>query len=202
MKKWGLALALVLAAPTAWSQEQTGGLFLGVSGIAAYTDAARTMESITGGTHDKSVPNGGKVFGGYMWDRWGVELAYYYLGKYDFLNAPAVGQIQDQLETRAVTMAGVYEAQMAPTMSLFFRAGLAITRTQYDCKLGCGSPPFLDTKKTATSGMGGVGLGFRLTQRSSVRLEWEHFGSVHHAVANQEFKDAYDLFSLGVRLMF
>jgi len=202
MKKWGLALALVLAAPSAWSQEQPGGLYIGLSGSAVYTDAAGSVETITGGFHDKSTPNGGKVFGGYMWDRWGMEFAYYYLGKYEFLNAPGTGQVQDTLETQAFVVAAVYEAPLSSALSLFARGGIAFTHAQYDCKLGCGTAPYIDTKKTGLSGMWGAGLGVRLTQHTSVRLEYEHIGNVHHAIVDQEFTDGYDMYMVGLRLMF
>lgn len=35
------------------------------------------------------------------------------------------------------------------------------------------------------------------------RLDFEHFGSVHHAMGTTvKFKDGYDMFSVGVQLQF
>jgi hypothetical protein len=50
--------------------------------------------------------------------------------------------------------------------------------------------------------MFGVGLDIRMTQSLGLRMEYEHVGSVHHAVSTIKFKDAYDLFTVGVRLGF
>jgi hypothetical protein len=203
MNKWGLvltaALAATLAAQPALAQESPGGFYIGLSGAASYTDAAQSMETFTGGIHDKSVPNGGKVYAGLVRDGWGMEFAYYYLGKIEIENA--AGQVQDEMETGAIVVAGVYEAAIAPAYTFVARVGIAFTQARYDCKLAC-SAPFLDTKETGTSGMFGLGLDMRMTQSLALRMEYEHIGSVHHGISTIKFKDAYDLFSVGVRLAF
>lgn len=204
MNKWGLvtmaALVAALAAAPARSQEAPGGFYIGASGGAVYTDAAGSLEVITGGFHDRKVPNGGKVYIGHKRGNVGMEAGYYYLGTYDFLVTPA-GAVQDQLKTHAIVVAGVYEAEMFPGYTLVARLGVAFTQAQYDCKLFCGGA-FLDTDETGTSGMWGVGMDMRMTQILSLRLEFEHFGGVHHAVVSRRFKDGYDMFSAGVRLGF
>lgn len=204
MNKWGLVstavLAAALTAQPARAQEPSGSFYLGVSGAAVYTDAAGSLEALVGGFHDKQVPNGGKVYGGYKRGNWGMEAGYYLLGNYEILTAPA-GQVQDELTTNAIVIAGVYEAELFPGYTLVARLGVAFTEAEYDCKLACGGA-FRDTSETGTSGMWGVGMDMRMTQSFSLRLEYEHFGSVHHAVVNQKFKDGYDMFSVGARFGF
>ena len=206
MKKWGwvstAALAVALAAVPARAQESSGKYYIGLSGAAVYTDAAKSLQSIAGGYYDKDVPNGGKVYAGYVKDSgWGMEFAYYYLGTFDILTAPA-GQVQDQLKTSAIVIAGVYQWQVYPGYDLIGRLGVAFTQAKYDCQLGCGTLPFIDTTERGTSGMWGVGLNMRMTQSFSFLLEYEHIGSVHHSVGNIGFKDGYDMYSVGVRLAF
>lgn len=204
MNKWGLvltaALAATLAALPARAQDSSGEFYIGLSGAASYTDAARSMEQITGGTHDKSVPNGGKLYAGYMRGNWGMEVGFYYLGKIEIEN-PA-GQVQDVMETGALVVALAYEAPIAPGYAFVGRVGVALTQAEYDCKLACGGVTFVDTKETGTSGMFGLGLDMRLARSFALRMEYEHIGSVHHNVGNVQFKDAYDMFSVGVRLVF
>jgi hypothetical protein len=192
------ALAATLAALPARAQDSS--FYIGASGAASYTDAARSMEQITFGVHDKSVPNGGKVYAGYVSGSWGMEFGYYYLGKIEIENAG--GQVQDELETAAIVIAGVYEAPIAAGYTFVGRLGVAFTQAKYDCQLACGAPPFVDTKENGTSGMFGLGLDARMAQNFTLRMEYEHIGSVHHSVGNIQFKDAYDMFSVGVRLVF
>jgi len=205
MNKWGLvltaALAAALPAKAALAQESPGSFYLGASGAAVYTDASKSLESITGGVRDDSVPNGGKVYGGFMRDRWGMEFGYYYLGTYDILTAPA-GTLQDQMKTSALVVAGAYQAPIAGGWDLVLRLGVAFTQAEYDCKLGCGTLPFVDTKEKGTSGMWGAGVNVRMTQSFSLLMEYEHIGNVHHSVGNIGFKDGYDMFSVGVQVQF
>ncbi|MDH4093917.1 MAG: outer membrane beta-barrel protein [Betaproteobacteria bacterium] len=202
--KWGLALtaalAAALAALPARAQEAPGRFYMGISGAAVTSDASRSMESITGGVYDESTPNGGKVYAGYLRGNWGLEFGYYYLGKYEIENAG--GQVQDVLETSAIVVAGVYQVEMWRGFDFVARAGVAFTNAQYDCKLSCGTMPFVDTETKDLSGMWGIGLNMRMTQSLSLLLEYEHIGSVHHNVGNIEFQDGYYLYSVGARLTF
>jgi opacity protein-like surface antigen len=202
MKRWGLVLAVSLAAAPAWAQQPAEGFYIGAAGSAVYTDAMENVQSIVGGGYSNdSEPNGGKVYAGYKRGRWAMELGYYYLGKYENLTSLG-GQVADTLETQAIVTALVYEVPMNSTFSVFARAGIAFTLAQYECKLNCGTPPFIDTRTDGISGMMGLGVDMRLSERLSLRGEYEHIGSVHEAVDTQKFKNGYDMYTLGVRFMF
>jgi len=202
MKKWGLVLAVSFLAAPAWAQQPASGFYIGASGAAVYTDAMQTIQAITGGgVSNDSVPNGGKVYAGYKRGNWAMELGYYYLGKYENLNALG-GQVTDTLETQAIVTALVYEFPMNSTFSVFARAGIAFTLAQYECKVGCGTSPLIDTRTDGISGMMGLGVDMRLSERFSLRGEYEHVGAVHEAMDTQNFKDGYDMYMVGVRFMF
>jgi len=202
MKKWGLVLAASLLAAPAWAQEPAQGFYLGAAGAAVYTDGMKSIQAIVGGgVSNDSVPNGGKIYAGYKRGNWAMELGYYYLGKYENLNAIG-GQVTDTLETQAFVTALVYEFPMTTTFSGFARAGVAFTLAEYNCKVSCGTPPFLDTKQNGVSGMMGLGLDMRLSRSVSLRGEYEHIGAVHEAVDTQTFKDGYDMYMVGARLIF
>ena len=202
--KWGLALAAALAAAMAAlparAQEAPGGFYVGISGAAVTSDAGRSLQTITGGTEDKQTPNGGKVYAGYLRGKWGLEFGYYYLGNREIENAG--GQVQDEMETSAIVVAGVFQTPIAQGFDFVARAGVAFTNAEYDCKLSCGTMPFVDTKTTSTSGMWGIGVNMRMTRSLSFLLEYEHIGSVHHNVGNIEFQDGYYMYSVGARLQF
>jgi opacity protein-like surface antigen len=202
MKRWGLVLAISLLAAPAWAQQPAEGFYIGASGAAVYTDAMQNVQSIVGGGYSNdSEPNGGKVYAGYKRGRWAMELGYYYLGKYENLTSLG-GPVTDTLETQAIVTALVYEVPMNSTFSLFARAGIAFTSAQYECKVGCGTSPLIDTRTDGISGMMGLGADMRLSERFSLRGEYEHIGSVHEAVDTQKFKSGYDMYMVGVRFIF
>jgi hypothetical protein len=201
MKKLGMLGALVAGAALAQpALAQNNSAYVGISGAAVYSDSARSLEGITGGIHDESVPNGGKIYGGYMWNNLGVEFGYYMLGKYEIDNVG--GAVQDELRTSAIAVSGVYAVPMGAGYSFNAKLGIAFTNAEYDCILACGAP-FVDTTRRGTSGLIGIGFGWRTSGGAlSLHMDYEHIGSVQHAVSTIKFKDAYDMFSVGVRLNF
>jgi len=201
MKRLGMLCALVAGASLALpALAQNTSTYIGASGAAVWSDAPRSLEGLTGSIHDESIPNGGKIYGGRMWDRLGVEVGFYYLGEYELDNAG--GAVQDKLRTSAIAVSGVYAVPMGAGYSFNAKLGLAFTSAKYDCVLNCGAP-FVDTTRRGTSGLLGIGFGWRSPGSGwSLHMDFEHIGSVEHAVSNIKFKDAYDMFSVGARLNF
>jgi hypothetical protein len=183
----------------AQAHAQAPGYYLGISGAGVWTDAARSTATLTAGSHNDEIPNGFKVFGGRMGDRFGIEFAYYYLGNYDIVDG--AGAVTDQLESSAMAVSGVYTAQVAPGYYFNAKIGLAFTDVRYDCRAGC-TAPRLDTTRRGTSGLMGIGMSARVSRDIWVRTELEHIGSVQHAISNQRFKDGYDMLSVGVHVQF
>lgn len=180
---------------------QSSGGYLGISGGAVWTDAAGSVAAIAGGIHDDSIPNGFKLFGGRIWDRFGIEFAYYYLGEYDIVDG--AGAVQDQLETRALAVSGVYSAPIAPGYTFIGKLGIAFTEAQYDCRLNCGPPFFVDTKRRGNAGLIGLGITAQMFGDVALRMEFEHIGNVRHSISNAiRFNDGYDMFSVGLHVNF
>jgi opacity protein-like surface antigen len=194
---------VVLAGVLAGSQvqAQSSRSYLGISGGAVWTDAANSVAAISGGIHDESVPNGFKFYGGRIWDRFGMEFAYYNLGKYDIVNP--VGTVLDQLETTALAVSGVYLAPLGRGYSLVAKVGIAFTEAQYSCRTGCGTPPFISTRRRGNSGLLGLGVTSQMSENVALRMEFEHIGSVRHAMSNVVFfNDGFDMFSVGIHINF
>jgi OmpA-like transmembrane domain len=201
MKKFSI-LAAVLGAVFAagQAQAQSTTTYIGISGGAVYTDATTNVTTITGGMHDESVPNGLKVFAGRLWGAYGVEFAYYDLGKYDFVDAG--GATTDQLKTSAFAVSGIYSTPLGQGYSFNAKLGVAFTDARYDCKVSCGTPPFVDTTQKGTSSVYSIGLGWQAANSVMLRADFEHFGALHHAISTNRFKSPYDMFSLGVQFQF
>lgn len=194
------ALVGMLAGFQAHAQSST--VYMGASGGAVWTDAADSVAAISGGVHDDSVPNGFKVFGGRIRDNFGIELAYYYLGKFDIV-AFGTGAMLDQLETRALAVSGVYSAPLGHGYNFIAKLGIAFTEAQYDCRTGCGVAPFIDTRRRGNSGLIGLGITSQVSSNVALRMEFEHIGNVRHAMSNTVFfNDGYDMFSVGLHLNF
>lgn len=203
MKKIGmLFVALACSIAPAQVQAQRSEVYLGVAGGAVWTDAATSVAKLSPGTmHDEQIPNGLKIYGGRMWDRVGVEFGYYNLGKFDIIDAG--GAVQDQMKTFAFAVSGVYTGQIGQGYVFNAKLGVAFTHTDYDCRVGCGASPFIDTRQRGTSGLIGVGVGWQPSGGVMWRMDFEHIGSVQHAMGNTvKFKDGYDMFSVGVQLQF
>jgi OmpA-like transmembrane domain len=195
-----LAAVLTVVSFAGTARAQTTTTYLGVSGGAVYTDAATNVSAITAGIHDESVPNGLKIYAGRLWGEFGVEVAYYDLGKYDFVDAG--GATTDQLKTSAVTVSGIYSTPLGQGYTFNAKVGVAFTDARYDCKLNCGSPPFVDTTQKGTSSVYSLGVGWQASSSVMLRADFEHFGALHHAISTLRFKSPYDMFSLGVQFQF
>lgn len=157
-------------------------------------------------TINEDASPGGKVYAGYMsTDYWGMEVGLHSLGRYDteFNNA----KISD-MKTTAISVAGVYTRPLFDTgYNVNVRLGLAFTNAQYTCVSLCGptSTPGLanvDSKKRGVSGTFGLGVGAKLTQALSMRLDFDHFGAVKHKVDLTEYGEFYDVLSVNLQLQF
>ena len=201
MKRTAILFA-ALAGLLAGSQvhAQSPGYYLGLSGGAATTDATNSLAALTLGVHDDKTPNAYKIFGGRMWDDYGLEFAYYNLGKYKFL-AGFAGPVQDEMQTSAIAVSGVLSKPLGQGYYFNAKAGIAFTLAEYDCKLSCGAP-FVDTQRRGNSGLLGLGVAMRASESLLFRIEYEHIGAVQHAISNIRFKNAYDLFSIGLVAQF
>lgn len=193
------ALAGLLLAAQAQAQAPAKGYYLGLSYGTVWTDAGGVYTN----TVNEDTSAGGKLYGGYMWsDNWGMELGVQSLGKYEiFFNGSKIADVK----TTAVSVSSVY------TQPLFdwgyhvnVRFGLAFTDARFNCAslCGVGSPLNVDTKKRGVSGTFGIGVGAKLTESLSMRVDYDHIGNVHHQVDVREYREGYDTFGVSLQLLF
>jgi hypothetical protein len=190
------ALAGAVLGAHAQAQEPGQGYF-GIGIGSATTDGA----SPYGNTFDDDTAAGFKVYGGSMWERFGIELGLYGLGRYD---VELGGAKIAQTETFAAAVSGVMAVPLGGGYSFHAKLGLAFTRAEFTCisLCGTGTPVRADTIKYGTSGLLGLGLGAQLWQDALVRIDYEHFGSVHHQISTTGYKDHYDLLSVSLQFNF
>lgn len=189
------ALAGMFLAAHAQAQ-QPGSTYLGVGYGSIWSDGA----SPYGNTVDDGVAGGGRIYAGRMVDRFGVELGYYDLGKY---NVTLAGAPVSKMVTKAIAVSGIYAAPLGGGYTFSTKIGIAFTRAENQC-VQCGilNPPNVNTMKRGLSGLIGFGLAAQLSNNFGVRMDLEHFGAVHHAISTFDYKNAYDLFSVSAQISF
>jgi hypothetical protein len=196
-----LVLAGMFVAGQAQAQAPGPGFYLGGGVGGVWSDAGEIYSD----TINEDTVLGGKVFAGKMWSpNWGMEVAFHHLGRFDVMFNGA--KISD-METRALSVAGVYTTALGGGFDFNARLGLAYTEATYTCKSLCGpgATPGLANVSTymrAVSGLVGIGLGARVTQNLVVRIDFDHMGSVHHKVDATEYRDGYDMLSANLMILF
>ena len=180
---------------------QTGG-YVGAGFMSASTknaDDFAVAANGPGGKGDKTA-TGLKVYGGYMWGRYGVEGGYYDLGTYEVKDAGGVKT--DEFKTSAIAVSGVGSWPLGTSFNLNGKLGLAFTSADYTCVLGCGGPILVDTKKSGVSLLVGGGLGWQATKSFSVRGDLELFNNVKHAAGTESNDASYTTFSVSAQYNF
>lgn len=199
MKRFGMLCALLAGALLAGqAQAQAPGqTYFGVGYGAVWTDGA----SPYGNTIDDDTAAGAKIYGGKMWSHFGMEVGLYGLGKYDVNFGGA--KIAES-SAAAIAVSGVLAVPITTAYSFHAKLGLAFTQYEIECEGACvpASPTLVNTKRRGTSGLLGVGFGAKMGQNVAVRVDWEHFGSLHQATGSFEYKDSYDMFSVSLQFAF
>ena len=205
MKKIGTIIALlagVLLGGQAYAQAP-GQSYFGASFGSVWTDGGSPY---TINVLNEDVSVGFKAFAGNMfWNKLGLEVGYYYLGKYE-TEFTGSGQPFMEAQTSAVTVNGVYTTPLGPAYAFHAKAGLAFTLYEASCRdaavCAASVPVTVNTTNYGVSGMLGIGISANLAKDVAVRMDFEHIGSVQQAVGNTEFKDGYDFFSVGIQFTF
>lgn len=193
------ALAGLLLTAQANAQAPGQGFYMGLGGGTVWSKGGQVYND----TVNEDASPGGKVYLGYMsTDSWGMELGLHSLGRYDteFANA----KISD-MRTSALSVSGVYTQPLFDSgYNINVRLGLAFTEAKYTCASSCGAgtPANVDSNKRGISGTIGLGIGAKLSQAISVRVDFDHFGDVHHRVDFTEFNESYDVLSASVQVLF
>jgi len=193
------ALAGLLLAAQAQAQAPGQGLYIGLGVGTVWSKGGQIYND----TVNEDASPGGKAYIGYMSnDNWGMEFGLHALGEFE---AKFGGAKIADMKTNALSISGVYTQPLfASGYNVNVRLGLAFTDARYTCASLCGSgtPANVDTKKRGTSGTIGIGIGAKITQALSMRVDFDHFGSVKHQVDATEFNESYDVLSANLQLLF
>ena len=171
------------------------GGYVGAGFLSASTKNADDFSAAAngpGGSGDKSA-TGLKVYGGYMWGRYGVEAGYYGLGTYEVKGG---GVKTDEFETTAIAVSAVGSWPLGTAFSLNGKLGVAFTSADYKCVQGCGGPIFVNTKESGSSLLIGIGVGWQATKSFTVRGDFEVFTNVKHAAGIASNEANYNTFSV------
>jgi len=196
------ALTGLLLTAQAQAQAPGKGFYMGLGYGTVWSDAGLIYPN----TINEDTSGAGKIYAGFMMnDNWGMEVGLQSLGRYEleFNNA----KISD-MKTQALSVTAVYTKPLFDWgYNVNLRFGLAFTDARYTCVSDCGiggAPGLLniDSRKRGTSGTIGLGFTAVLSEDFSLRLDYDHFGSVHHRVDLTEYKDAYDVLSISLQLLF
>ncbi len=178
---------------------RTEGGFFGVGVMAVNSEVGNNIASAFAGSATENQSTGYKMYGGYMWGNWGVELGYYDLGLFEVKMA---GSTSDKFESKAATLSGFYAAPFAGSGVIFLKAGAAHISADYSCVSLCGAP-FTNSEKTSTSLLTGFGVGWRITPGIMLRGDIERFHDVKYSVGTAgEFKGPIDLVELSAQFNF
>lgn len=199
MKKMAFlsALLAVASVPIAvQAQEMPSGSYIGLSILSAHTRAVTGYASSVGREGDTKAP-GAKLYSGVMWGNWGLEADIYYLGQFKV----AAGGVQsDEFEAIASAILGTYTAPVGETGIIGLRAGVARVSAEYSCVAACLG--ITSATKTSTVPVYGFSVGWRMSQRITVRMDFDRFSEVEHATPAGSIKSPYKVASLGAQFNF
>jgi OmpA family protein len=167
-----LILAASLAAP---ARAQTQGAYFGLGALAASTDNAREFALAVNSSAADKTASGLKVYGGYLWNQYGVEAGYYDLGTYDVMTGAVKS---DDFKVAAFTVSGVLAMPLGRNVTLNGKLGIAFTSAKYRCYAFCLYP---DTNESDIAAIYGAGIGWRLVPGFTLRADLEYIGDVSHA---------------------
>jgi hypothetical protein len=180
-----LVLCGVFLATPALAQPLDGYVGAGFVSVSTKNASDFADAFVVNGSGDKSA-TGLKVYGGYLWNGYGLEAGYYDLGTYEV----KLGGIKmDEFKTTAFTVSGVGSWPLGTALNLNGKVGLAFTSADYTCVQACGGT-FVNTSKSGVSALLGIGLGWQATKSFSLRADLEHFFDVKHAAGTLLTNDA------------
>lgn len=200
MKKTAILIAALAGTLLAFQvqAQSPGQTYFGIGYGAVWTDGASPYTN----TIDEDNVGGAKIYGGSMWNNFGLEVGLYSLGKYDVKFAGA--KIADT-STMAAAVSGVMATPLGGGFSFHGKLGLAFTQAEFSCRgAPCATqfPVGTNTTSRGISGLLGLGIGAMLAQDVMLRVDYEHFGNVHHQIGTTKYNDSYDILSVNVQFNF
>lgn len=200
MKRTAILIAVLagaLLAAHAQAQEP-GQSYFGIGYGAVWSDSASPYAN----TLDDGTTAGAKIYAGSMQERFGLELGLYHLGEFE---VNLLGAKLAETRTTAAAVSGVMATPLGGGYTFHAKLGLAFTQAEFTCsgaQCATQSPPGVNTKKRGMSGLFGLGVGAKMGQNVLMRIDFEHFGNVHHQIGNTEYGDGYDILSVNLQFNF
>jgi OmpA-OmpF porin, OOP family len=175
------AAAIALSGGSALAQTQpstdTGGPYVGAGiGVTGYGLKKEDFTSAGSAGRRFDERDGGlKVFGGYRFNEYlAVEGQVASLGKAEVTYRDAAGRSvgKEKYSLAAASVAAVGSWPLGAGFSVFGKAGPAVTRASSSFSVaGLGSP----SKATKLGAVVGLGVSYRITDKLSLRGEYEQF---------------------------
>lgn len=201
--KLGLAALAVMASQFALADDLGwyGGANLGRS--AATIDDARITSSLQAGglsttsINDRDRSTGGKIFGGYQFNKYfALEGGYFDLGRFGFTaNTVPAGTLTGDIRLQGLNLDAVGILPITEKFSAFGRVGATYARAR-DSFSGTGAVNVFNPNPSKRAGnyKFGVGVQYAFTDALSMRVEAERY-RVNDAVGN---RGDVDMLSVGL----
>jgi len=188
MKKALLLFGLLMASPSIFA----GGVYFGAGlGTTKADDAESNVNKIkerlaaAGATSEISYhiqANAASLAIGYhVNDNIDAEIGYDYLGTYDLVATIKVAGTKYGIVERnmvsAVSLAGIFSANISDKISIHARAGLAATNNKSTCQSSFSSSCEGDSDSGAGA-LFGIGGAFKPSTRNAFRLDYIQFSDV------------------------
>lgn len=195
---WKLACTLAAACLAGAAHAQSQGGYVGAGVLSASTDNAREFALATAADSADKSARGFKVFGGYLWNQFGIEGGYYDLGTYDVMFG---GALSDDFSVSAVALSGVLALRMTSQFTFNAKAGIAFTSVDYRCFQACGGN-FVNTGDSDIAGVFGAGFAWRPARNFTLRADYESIGDISHSVGLLSESFPYTILSISAQFNF
>ena len=195
-----LLLPLLAACFALPAQAQTQGGYIGLGALSASTDNAREFALAFGGTSADKTASGMRVYGGYLWNQYGIEAGYYDLGTYEVMSGALKS---DDFKVSAATVSGVLAIPLGSSVTLNGKLGIAFTSVKYRCYpmvVSCAATP--DTNESDIAAIFGLGVGWRPVRNITLRADLESIGEVSHAAGLNTGLYPYTVLSISGQVNF
>ena len=195
-----LLLPLLAACFAVPAQAQTQGGYIGLGALSASTDNARDFALAFGGTSADRTASGMRVYGGYLWNQYGIEAGYYDLGTYEVMDGALKS---DDFKVSAATVSGVLAIPLGSSVTLNGKLGIAFTSVKYRCYpmvVSCAATP--DTNESDIAAIFGLGVGWRPLRNITLRADLESIGEVSHAAGLNTGLYPYTVLSISGQVNF
>jgi hypothetical protein len=200
MKKIACSLVALSALIGTAAHAAEPGVYFGVSGGSAYYDATDKGFTYTSVNKNDKTNSGVKVFGGYSFGQWGLEVGQYDFGKFGISGISGGQAAEDEYGLKAFAISANAFLPVNRDMDFTMKFGFASATSTYHCLNNCAGLP--NTSTDSTVPIVGLGLRWKVARNLGLRVDWEGIGGVSTRFGNNEEKTSGGLFSAGIEARF